>query len=488
MVCSINTQQLIGKADGDGSPPELGDMLMQKNEQVQRVMEAIAENPLGTGVDFLERIFFFMNSDEARELQYGCFALQLVSGHEFGIFITEALELPTVQQEGYEYIALDEHTIVGWNSDVALLLHTEQHTKDNNKEHYLEQLMDEQQERFVQNEQFKQFVTGNYDMGWYYNWEYVRASLPSLMRSFTDEYLAIFEDNYSQALLTFETGKINIEVQSHLTEHVKGDYHVLRHEGIDAQLQFPAVAAQSMAHYSLAMNHETIYKIIKEGNEKGGVLTMLTQQYHFTEEVINDVFTGDMVVFFMGFEATDLTYDTTANRWAYTDSLPGAVTDSTRISPVTLTVLGIKAQQQLQALLDTAGCIKKEGYWYTADASFVVSNHQLMVTSDPRLAQQIAQQPQYTPLPQQRHGVMTQHPVAGFMAMQLNQYPADWQERFAAGMGNEAYQQTAAFLQPFDRMTIQGNLHDGIEVVLHCTDSTANSLNVLGSGAKTITP
>lgn len=124
LVASLDIRRLAGGLDMAAftGGADLKTMLAGSDPRPQDpIYERIVANPLGSGIDFLQKIYYSLDIDEGNRRQYGAIIIVLDDAGTFEKEIIKPLGYRPIRKGRYSYAVLDRLTSVAW-SDRHLIL------------------------------------------------------------------------------------------------------------------------------------------------------------------------------------------------------------------------------------------------------------------------------------------------------------------------------------------------------------------------------
>lgn len=420
MVQSFNLQQMVMKAEPtlimkmDIFQEIVRDLKNDANKDQRKLIDDFLDNPLVSGIDFLEPMYTFMNSANDDEFRYYCVAMVLASEGSFKEAMISIMDGQPQEGDGFTYIEADE-MCVGWANNVGIIAMNVSNDEVDPVTYLSELFNADQTQSYVDNdERFAQFITAEHDIGFYGNWSYGviwYESLFALADIFSDfidmgEFvtdLSRFENNYTEFGLTFNNNDISVQMKNHFNAEMAEKLNITD-VGVPNEYMASLTDEELISAFSLSVDMEKLNDFAKGLPGYGELSDEFSRNLGFGFDEMTSVFTGDMIHSLVGVKLVEMEVDPydfgyaaeAVEAYGIDEYLEGFAGSSEpelveQPMPIFISTVGVNNTETITEMLAEEG--KEQGGIYTIDQFIYVTfyDNRMFVTNDFGYAQDLRQ-------------------------------------------------------------------------------------------------
>lgn len=447
----------------------------------RELFKEFTENPLVTGIDYLEDVFGFVLAESPETPHHFGLVLGMSDHEKFKTFLTRMPDLPAPEQKtGYELIQHEQFEIAFNEKVVLFMARYNFFGNSTNMPQLASDCMEIHRDSgMVADDHFIEFLDEDYDVGFFFDWKYAQNALSSeMLHGLGEGYDHLFEDNHSQVLVNFEKEYISSQVVHLLNEESAELVHFSAETGVDASFLRYMSRTQPLMAASSHVDMEHIYSLAESNPNADKLLDEIASSFNIRKEDLPGLVTGEF-----SFAFSDLGDELGSVNLG--DYLGSEFTDWNTAIPLASAIgcVGITDKEKAEQILLRYGLEENEGLWRADFNYIVVLEDKMLATPNKEIAIELRDHMELNPY--ENNGLEdlhTESPVAGYLNLNLNDYPQTFNMGALVILGNSYFKRVKGFMENFDYVTIQGSLNNEMTIYTYMNDTEHNSLFQLVQG------
>jgi len=480
-VGAFDLTSIVEKAGGK----ELNDMKMMQrlreelakdNEPVSKVVLGLMDDPMKTGINFLKRVYFFVDRKDDNEIVG--FTCGLLSSEDFEAMMKKFPMTDTVKQNGeFKSMNFEGHALFTWNEKQLIILGSNKQAPLGD---YMKSLFDHPSPNITTANGFHDFNSSKFDMGMFMNYsslfDFTRMMhWPASAAVPTDFYKGM----HAGAFTEFNDNSVQTKMKYYFSDSKMSENMMIMNEtGISSDQAKMVTTKNVLGLFSFSINPEKVIGLFEKEALYSGIFTEIEKQVGLKKDDLKNLTNGEITLALVDVKNEVVTrqrpvFDPT-NGMTYRD-----VQDTT-LMPVFTASMGIKDRKVFDKLMQGTG-LQKQGPYYVINAPglqiYLVDNKTgITITNDQAIADELVQKKELADMPEPAKSLATKNGCAFYFDLNLQHYPQQVSDMMHTMMGPDGYpafQKTMALFEDVEAAADRNSALFDLKLV----NGTGNSLH-----------